>query len=138
MRKAYNWYPFVLMGLILLLTSSIVACQRAPSSAPPSAAKASNHNTNSELGFSFDYRKGWIFKELNPNEIGVAPPDETVNQIQIGAYPGEPILDTMPKELIVTSTEAAVKMFCDALGGTDFRVRVNEPASGKVGLAYCI
>lgn len=110
---------FLVIGVLL-----IGAC------GAPSETKVIHH-VNKEFGFSVDYPKGWLLEEINPNEIGIKPRDSDYNQIQIGAFPGEPIMGSLPESQVAALTEAMIQQFFDMLGGTNLNVFINEPASGK-------
>jgi hypothetical protein len=108
--------PILVIGILLLS-----AC----------GAPTTVHYVNEEFGFSVDYPKGWILEEINPNEIGIMPRDSDYNQIQIGAFPGEPIMGSLPESQVAALTEAMIQQFFDMMGGTNLNVFINEPASGK-------
>jgi len=111
--------PILVIGVLLLS-----AC------GAPAETKVT-HYVNKEFGFSIDYPKGWILEELNPNEIGIKPEESEYNQIQIGAYAGEPIIASMPESWVAAANEAGLQQFFDVLGGTNLNIFINEPASGK-------
>jgi hypothetical protein len=116
----------ILLSVLVIGVLSLVACG-APSTAPPTQV----HYVNEEFSFSIDYPKGWILEELNPNEIGIKPKDSEYNQVQIGAYAGEPIIGTLPESLVAAANEAGLQQFFDTLGARNLNIFVNEPASGK-------
>ena len=89
------------------------------------------HYENKEFGYSVDYPKDWILDELNPNEIGIMPRDSEYNQIQIGAFHGEPMIGSLSESWVADLTEAGLQQFFETLGGTNLNVFINEPASGK-------
>lgn len=110
--------------LLLILASGILllgAC----------GGPTTTHYVNEEFGYSIDYPKGWLLEELNPNEIGIRPTDSKYDQIQIGAFPGEPVIGLLSESWVAAITEAALQQFLDILGGTNLNVFINEPASGK-------
>lgn len=87
--------------------------------------------TDSEFGYSIAYPKCWYFEQLNDNEIGVRPKDIEYNQIQIEAFHGEPLIDSMPESQFATITEWTFQLYFEALGCTNLNVYINEPASGE-------
>lgn len=95
------------------------------------SANPIKHYVNEEFGYSIDYPKDWILEEFNPNEIGIMPKDSDYNQIQIGAFHGEPMIGSLSESLVATSTEVSLQQSFDMLGGTNLNIIVNEPASGK-------
>lgn len=89
------------------------------------------HYTNSEFGYSIDYPKCWYFEQFKDNEIGIMPKDSEYNQIQIGAFHGEPLIGSMPESWVAATNEASIHLFTEALGCTNLNVDINEPASEK-------
>lgn len=125
----------ILLAILVIGILLLSACG-APPTTPPAEAPTEPqpqfvHYVNKEFGFSIDYPKGWLLEELNPNEIGIKPKDSKYNQIQIGAFHGEPMIDSLPESWVAASTEASLQQFFDMLGGTNLNVFINEPASGK-------
>jgi hypothetical protein len=119
--------PILIIGVLLL---GACGAPSTPSDEAPTQPQFT-HYVNKEFGFSVNYPKDWILEELNPNEIGIKPEDSEYNQVQIGAYIGEPIIASMPESWVAASTEAGLQQFFDMLGGTNLNIFVNEPASGK-------
>jgi hypothetical protein len=111
--------PVLALGILLLSACSALAETQVI------------HYVNKDFGFSVDYPKGWLLEEINPNEIGIKPKDSEYNQIQIGAFSGEPIMGSLPESQVAALTEAMIQQFFDMLGGTNLNVFINEPASGK-------
>jgi len=117
-------FPMLLIGLALLLASSVVACETLTE---PEVV----HYASEEFGYSIDYPQGWDLVQLNPNEIVIGPPDSKYDQIQISAKPGEPRIGLLPESVIADSIEANLQEFFGRLGGTNLNVSKNEPVSGK-------
>lgn len=125
--KAKKLILLTLLGVLVLSMFACVGREGEGTSATPELV----HYANSEFGYSIDYPKGWLFEQLNPNEIGVKPRDSEYNQVQIAAYFGEPMIGSVPESWVAASIEASLQQFFDLLGGRDLNVFFNEPASGK-------
>lgn len=117
-------FPMPLIGLVLLLASSVVACETSPE---PELV----HYASEEFGYSVDYPRGWDLVQLNPNEIVIGPTASKYDQIQISAKPEETRIGLLPESLVAGSTEANLQEFFSRLGGTNLNVSKNEPVSGK-------
>jgi len=89
------------------------------------------HYTNTEFGYSLDYPSGWNLEELNPNEIGISPRTDEFSEIQVGAFPGAPVLESLTPEMAAANTEASLFLFFDMLKCTNLSIFVNEAVSGK-------
>jgi len=70
-------------------------------------------------------------EELSPYEVGIKPGDSKHNQIQIGAYPGEPQTVVLEESQLVATHRASLQNYFDTWGASDFEILVNEPASGQ-------
>ena len=70
----HKWYPMPLIGLVLLLASSVVACE---TSTEPEIM----HYASEEFGYGIDYPQGWDLMQLSPNEIVIGPPDSKYAQV---------------------------------------------------------
>jgi hypothetical protein len=120
--------PLLVIGVLLLSACGAPATTQ-PAEAPTEPQFV--HYVNEEFGYSIDYPKGWLLEELNPNEIGIKPKDSEYNQVQIGAYAGEPIIGSLPESWVAAANEAGLQQFFDVLGASNLNVFINEPASGK-------
>jgi len=113
-----------LIGLVLLLASSILACETSPQ---PELV----HYASEEFGYTVDYPQGWDLVQLSANEIVIGPPDSKYDQVQISAKPGEPRIGLLPESVIAGSIEVNLQEFFGRLGATDLNVSKNELVSGK-------
>jgi hypothetical protein len=89
------------------------------------------HYVNQEYGYSIDYPSDWLREDLADNEVGIKPADAPYNQIQITAFPGQPIIGTLPDETIASSNESSLQALAKDLGATDLEITVNQRAEGK-------
>ena len=113
-----------LIGLVLLLAGSVVACETSPE------PELVNYES-ADFGYTVDYPQGWDLVQLSGNEIVIGPGDSKYNQIQISAKAGEPRIGLLPESLIANSTEANLQQLFSRLGVTNLNISKNEPASGK-------
>jgi hypothetical protein len=97
----------------------------------PTSAPRLEHYVNNQFGYSIDYPIDWDRAQISPNEVVIGPRDSEYNQIQIGAFPGEPVLLLLSESLAASFTEAALQQFFDALGATNFNIILNESAEGE-------
>jgi hypothetical protein len=82
-----------------------------------------------DLGFSIEYPTDWSIEVFNENEIGIKPNDDTNTEIQIGAFPGTPILNTISIDDTIILFEASLQVFVDSLGGTGLTIISNESST---------
>ena len=120
----HKWYPMPLIGLVLLLASSVVACE---TSTEPGLVRYESE----EFGYSVAYPQGWDLVQLSANEIVIGPAERKYDQIQVSAKPGEPRIGLLPESVIAGSIEANLQEFFGRLGATNLNVFKNEPVSGK-------
>lgn len=64
MRSKRRWYPILIIGVVLLLASSIVGCPQPPVSTPPVIAEFSANPTNINSGESAPPYPGALQKLL--------------------------------------------------------------------------
>jgi len=113
-----------LIGLVLLLAGSVVACETSPE------PELVNYES-ADFGYAVDYPQGWDLVQLSANEIVIGPLDSKYDQIQISAKPGEPRIGLLPESVMADSIEANLQEFFGRPGGTNLNVSKNEPASGR-------
>ncbi len=82
--------------------------------------------TNEEFGYRIDYPKNWALVELNPNEMVLGPKDKEYEQIQIGSFSTEPILDLFSESQLAALNEISLQQFFDGLGATNLNIAINE------------
>ena len=111
----------LLMVLIpLLLLVSLVGCNRGPI-----------QYVNKEFGYIISYPRDWIFIELNENVIVIKPEPKTKNQIQVGAFPNQNGVMSVPEAQTADMLEQLLKETFDTLGHNILEITGNEPASNK-------
>jgi hypothetical protein len=121
-----KYLPVLLLGVLLLLTSSFAACGQPQ---PTGEYTSYIHYANTEGAYSVEYPSGWELEEINPDEIAIHAKDSW-NQVQIGSFEVE---DTGPisDEMFHALGEANVRTFCGAMGFENVTIITNEAVSGK-------
>ncbi len=114
---------FLTIGLMLILTGPIVGCS--------GAEESSIRYVNEEYGYSIQYPRGWVLDKSDPTAIYVYPENEKYNQINIHASHGEPVRDVFSESEFALLNKVWLQSRLAALGGSDLKVIVNEPMSGK-------
>ena len=109
----------LLLGLIpLLLLVSLVGCAKEPI-----------HYVNEDFGYIMSYPEDWIFIELNENVIVIKAETKTKNQIQVGAFPGESGITSLPEAQTALMVEELLKEAFDTLGHNILELTCNESLS---------
>jgi len=147
MRNKLKRYPLLLVGLVLILATSVMACGQAPAPSPTPTVTVTVTATpllsptptpityvnyvNKEFHYSLDYPSSWVRGEINPNEMGFKPSDDKYSWIQIGAFPGPPKFAPLSTELKTRLTEIAIRQWLEAMGGKGIYIISNQEASGE-------
>ncbi len=104
----------------LLLLASLVGCSKGPT-----------QYVNEEFGYTISYPGDWIFIEPSENVIIIKPDAKTKNQIQVGVYPGEANIVSLPEAQAAEIVEQILKEVFDALGDNILEITSSEPISDK-------
>lgn len=82
MRNKSKWYSLLLIGLVVLLASSVLGCQAPP---PPPVPSSFDTYTNYMWGYTISYPNDWHVNSTEPENTVIAPPFPYIGKVTIKA-----------------------------------------------------